>query len=116
MYYKTATQDGYTNEKGEFKYKAGEDIEFILGRVPAKSLITPYTMAGVAVGTDNPKAINIALLLQNLDNDRTDGFLDVSKLKDVSFAGFDLSVLPADIQTKIQDAFTADTFDEYLEN
>ncbi len=68
LYYKTVTQDGYTNEKGEFKYKVGEQIEFILGKdlslgkVPASSLITPYTMADVAVGSNN-KATNIALLL-----------------------------------------------------
>ncbi len=123
LHYETATQNGYTNEKGEFKYKAGEEVEFklgkdlSLGKVTAGGLITPYTMANVAVGTDDNKATNIALLLQNLDNDRSDGFLDVSKLEDVSLKNdFDLSVAPTtmenEISTKLNDsAFT----DKYIE-
>ncbi len=122
LHYKTASQDGYTNEKGEFKYKAGEQVEFILGKdlslgkVAAKSLITPYTMANVPVGTDNNKATNIALLLQNLDYDKSDDIIDVSRLKDFPFVDYNLGVIPSDMQTKIQDKFTADTFDEYLKD
>ena len=73
LHYKTATQDGYTNENGEFKYVAGEIIEFklgtlSLGSVSADGLITPYTLAGdTDISNPSNKAINIALLLQNFD-------------------------------------------------
>ena len=83
--YVTATQNGFTNDKGEFKYKAGETVEFKLGNlslgtVDAGSLITPYTIAGVANGTDNNLSTNIALLLQNLDGNRSNTTtLDISK-------------------------------------
>ncbi len=70
-------------------------------------------MAGVAVGSNNNKATNIALLLQNLDYDRTDDFLDVSRLKDFSFSEFDLNdpsaTMENEISTKLNDsAFTSE--------
>ena len=33
LHYTTATQNGYTNEKGEFKYKDGETCTFTLGNL-----------------------------------------------------------------------------------
>ncbi len=116
LHYKTATQEGYTNEKGEFKYAFGEKVEFILGKdlslgeVKAGGLISPYTMANVAVGTDNKKATNIALLLQNLDNNRSDGeVLDLSNFKEVELQkDFNISAdtdeVVAKLTTKLADA------------
>ena len=50
LHYKTATQDGYTDAKGTFKYKSGEKVEFLLGnlslgKVEAGATISPYTLA-----------------------------------------------------------------------
>ena len=64
--YVTTTQNGFTNDKGEFKYKAGEKVEFklgnlSLGKVEAGGLITPYTIAGVTNGTDNALSTNITV-------------------------------------------------------
>ena len=61
---------GVTGDNGEFKYKTGDMLEFkigktILGRSKAKSIITPYDVAD----NNTTKAINIAYLLQNLDED-----------------------------------------------
>mgnify|MGYP000532401335 CR=1 FL=1 len=107
LHYKTATQEGDTNEAGEFKYLAGETIEFKLGNlslgsVSADSLITPYTLAGdTDISNPSDKAVNIALLLQNFDADRTDGILDVLKLKDIDLSTFSLSDTPATNEGKI---------------
>jgi hypothetical protein len=89
--YKTKTQNSYTNENGEFKYKAGEEIEFFidnlsLGVVSASSLVTPYTLAD---DTDysNPtiKTAAIAILLQNLDYNKSNkDFIDLSKFINLS--------------------------------
>lgn len=114
LHYKTATQEGDTNENGEFKYLVGETIEFKLGNlslgsVNADGLITPYTLAGdTDISNPSDKAVNIALLLQNFDADRTDGILDVLKLKDMDLSTFSLSDTPATnegkISTKLPDA------------
>ena len=107
LHYKTATQEGDTNEAGEFKYLAGETIEFKLGNlslgsVNADGLITPYTLAGdTDISNPSDKAVNIALLLQNFDADRTDGILDVLKLKDIDLSTFSLSDTPATNEGKI---------------
>ncbi len=107
LHYKTATQEGDTNEAGEFKYLAGETIEFKLGNlslgsVSADSLITPYTLAGdTDISNPSDKAVNIALLLQNFDADRTDAILDVLKLKDMDLSTFSLSDTPATNEGKI---------------
>lgn len=107
LHYKTATQEGDTNENGEFKYLVGETIEFKLGNlslgsVNADGLITPYTLAGdTDISNPSDKAVNIALLLQNFDADRTDGILDVLKLKDIDLSTFSLSDTPATNEGKI---------------
>jgi hypothetical protein len=96
LHYRTATQDGYTDAKGTFKYKSGEKVEFLLGnlslgKVEAGAIISPYTLAGVedandTVKDDNNYATNIALLLQNLDFEIDDGdILDLSKFKNHKF-------------------------------
>lgn len=89
LYYETKTQSGLTNEAGEFKYIEGESITFklggsVLGVSKAQEIITPFTLTGVkallrqqeitnAFLSQTPnsyeKAINIATLLQGLDQD-----------------------------------------------
>ncbi|MBE0498778.1 MAG: hypothetical protein IBX43_05990 [Campylobacterales bacterium] len=92
--YATATQNGFTNDKGEFKFVNGEQVEFSLGnlsfgKVAAQSLVTPYTMAGdTDISNPSTKAQNIAMLLQNLDQNRTNvGVLVINAL----FANYDFS-------------------------
>lgn len=89
LYYETKSQSGLTNQLGEFSYIEGEIITFklggsILGMSKAQENITPFTLTGVkalsnqsqitdALLSDTPnsfeKAINIATLLQGLDQD-----------------------------------------------
>ncbi len=88
--YKTKTQNGYTDEKGQFQYKKNEYIAFYLGdlylgRVQAKKLITPYTLGGGSPAAPSTKATNIAILLQNCDNHASSAYIDVEKLKDHRF-------------------------------
>ncbi|TQV61653.1 MAG: S8 family serine peptidase [Sulfurovum sp.] len=106
--YKTATQSGFTNEKGEFTYFEGETIEFqigdlTLGTVKASNIITPYTMAG-DTDIENPssKAINIAMLLQSLDSDRDgDEILDIRSLQNHKFTQIDLTSSTENMTTQI---------------
>ena len=75
LYYETATQSGYTNEKGEFLYNNEELVTFkvgniVLGQTEAKALVTPMDL--VKTGNSevtNPEAKNIAAFLQTLDSD-----------------------------------------------
>lgn len=90
--YVTASQNGDTNANGEFKYVAGEEVEFFLGnlslgKAAAEALMTPYTLSG----SNTQMATNIALLVQNFDNDRTDAILNVLALKDYNLSDFHIS-------------------------
>lgn len=89
LYYETETQSGLTNDLGEFSYIEGESITFrlggsVLGVSKAQTMITPLTLTGVkalqnqreitdAFLSESPnsfeRAINIATLLQGLDQD-----------------------------------------------
>ena len=86
LHYTTATQDGYTDANGSFTYKDGETVEFKLGTLSlgkgkAGAFVTPYTIAD-----NNTTATNIALVLQNLDANRSNTqTLNLSKLKDYNF-------------------------------
>lgn len=106
--YVTATQNGYTDSNGTYKFVVGEQVEFFLGtlslgKVTASTLVTPYTMAGdTNISTPSDKAKNIAMLLQNFDANRSDSaVLDVSKLKDRNFSDVNLSVASSAMETKI---------------
>lgn len=73
MGYRTATQEGVTNNNGEFTYQIGELITFYIGglelpSVVAASIITPLDIANTESLTDN-QLINILRLLQSLDAD-----------------------------------------------
>jgi len=108
LHYTTATQDGFTDANGNFKYKAGETVEFklgtlSLGSVTGGSLITPYTLGDSNTTNPSNKTTNIALLLQNLDSTNdNNSTLDLSKLKGFSFSTIDLTILPATMQTNVQ--------------
>ena len=71
--YRTETQNGVTNSRGEFKYHPGETITFFIGDlefppVLAGERVTPLDMADTDDIT-HPMVINIARLLQTLDKD-----------------------------------------------
>lgn len=89
LFYETESQSGLTNELGEFSYIEGESITFklggsTLGVTVAQEIVTPFTLTGVkalvkqkeitnaflsATPNSFEKAINIATLLQGLDQD-----------------------------------------------
>jgi len=71
--YKTETQSGVTNNHGEFRYVAGENVSFSIGNLDlptakAKGVITPMTLAAHP-SIYHETATNIAMLLQSLDED-----------------------------------------------
>ena len=111
--YKTPTQNGFTDASGQFKYKAGEEVEFTLGNLSlgkgvAGALMTPYT-----ISDNNDTATNIALLLQNFDGNRSNtGVLDLSKLQDFNFTAsdFNLSAQTTDVKGKIDILFADNNF------
>ncbi len=74
--YETETQKGVTNDRGEFKFNRGEDIETIsfsigelkLPTVPTNTVITTLDLAKTT-DTSDPTVVNINRLLQSLDKD-----------------------------------------------
>jgi len=93
LHYQTATQDGYTDAQGHFKYKDGESVEFQLGTLSlgnseAKDVLTPYDITD-----DNNTAINIALVLQNFDaNQSNKDTIDLSNLRNYNFSENDINL------------------------
>ncbi|NVK26100.1 MAG: VCBS repeat-containing protein [Gammaproteobacteria bacterium] len=75
--YKTDTNRGVTNDKGEFLYKPGDSVTFyidelLLPPVEASSVVTPLHIAKATSNDSKEQAIiavNIARLLQSLDTD-----------------------------------------------
>lgn len=71
--YLTASQQGFTNENGEFNFLPGEEVLFSIGNlelppVVAMAVIDPYDI----FATDDiydPSVINLARMLQSLDVD-----------------------------------------------
>jgi len=97
--YRTATQNGDTNSRGEFKYLAGETVTFFIGAlefppVLGAEVVTPLDMAD----TDDVAhhiVINIIRLLQSLDKDLNpgNGITITQAAKDNALAlDFDMSV------------------------
>ena len=124
--YRTATQNGNTNSRGEFRYLAGERVTFFIGdlefpAVLGDSVITPLDMAG----TDNPfepMVINIIRLLQTLDKDSDPSngitITDMAKTNaiaidfDLSIDDFKLSIfLGIDFINAGQDTLVTELFD-----
>lgn len=72
--YSTATRDGVTDAEGTFSYQEGEQVSFsvgglVLGDAPGQDLLTPRELVEGAADTAHPAVINIARLLQTLDDD-----------------------------------------------
>lgn len=108
--YKTPTQNGTTDADGKFKYITGEKVDFWLGNIflgsaQGASVISPYNITD-----NNESAINIALLLQNLDPNRTDDKIDVSSLRDFTF-DFNVSDRNA-LETKLSTLLATPSFQE----
>lgn len=100
--YRTETQNGVTNERGEFNYRPGEMVTFFIGDlefppIPAKALVTPLDMAQ-SLDPASPIAINIARLLQSLDADGNPA------------NGIDLTPVPANFATPLDFALTPEQF------
>ena len=77
LQYSTLTQSGVTNDQGEFKYIAGEEVIFKIdgleiGTVRGASEV-PVTML--------PQYIDVARLLQSLDIDVLEELIDISGIK-----------------------------------
>jgi hypothetical protein len=71
--YQTASQSGTTNEKGEFRYIAGENVTFSVGNVAftavaSNAVITPLDLANTGDIKDQ-RVGNILVFLQSLDAD-----------------------------------------------
>ena len=119
LFYQTATQSGFTDANGTFKYVTGETVEFKLGNLSlgkstASDFITPYT-----ISDNNDTATNIALLLQNFDGNRSNSnTLDLSKLKDYNFttSDFNLNADPRTVQASIETIFADNNFAQYRDD
>jgi hypothetical protein len=83
--YSTQTQSGFTDENGTFKYKAGEKVQFsignfILGETIGQNIVTPLTITGdVLISEISTKSINIARLIQSLDENGLDEKIRIPK-------------------------------------
>jgi len=123
LHYKTATQNGYTNSEGKFKYVEGETIEFylgdlLLGSAKAKKLMTPYTLSG-DTNIQNPsfQTLNIAMLLQNFDANRSNStLLDISRLKEYKFTNIDLTLNNSAMESSINTLLSTASFWRFIDS
>ncbi|WGZ93241.1 MAG: hypothetical protein QJT81_15680 [Candidatus Thiothrix putei] len=90
--YKTPTQSGVTNEKGEFKFIAGETVTFTIDGVELGSTKAETRVLVTAISQGG---IHIAQLLQTLDTDVNPDLIDVSKIKLDASVKNDLTALIA---------------------
>jgi hypothetical protein len=72
--FQTATQSGYTNAAGNFKFIAGETVSFyigdiLLGSVTAKTQLTPIDLVSGAADGSDPQVQNLIRFIQSLDED-----------------------------------------------
>ena len=98
--YRTETQNGVTNLRGEFKYFPGETVTFFIGdlelpSVLADEIVTPLDIAGTS-DVFHHRVVNIIRLLQSLDKDGNpdNGITITDTAKNNAAAlDFDLSVI-----------------------
>jgi len=117
--YSTATQSGFTNAQGQFKYKAGETVTFklgtlTLGKGKAGAFVTPYT-----ISDNNTTATNIAMVLQNFDANRSNiQVLNLSKLKDFNFTADDINITttPSALENKLATLLATGSFQNYVDS
>ena len=107
--YRTETQNGVTNSRGEFKYFPGETVTFFIGdlefpSIPAEQVVTPLDMADTD-DISHPIVINISRLLQSLDKDGNPSngisITDISKQNAV-ILDFDVSVSVFELSTAVR--------------
>jgi len=96
LWYETATMEGYTDSRGTFFYKSGENVSFylgdiLLGQVAGAEKISPFDLVGMEPPVTSAEimtarnrmmesyyasplevVINMAVLLQSLDDDGDD--------------------------------------------
>ena len=89
--YKTATQSGVTNDKGEFKYITGETITLSLDGVALGSGKAQAKLPVTLISTEG----YIAQFLQTMDTDANPDVIDVSKIKLSTAVKTDLAALIA---------------------
>jgi hypothetical protein len=84
--YGSPTQEGITNESGEFRYIPKERVEFSVGSLSLGSVlgdqrVSPVDLFAVSELVDEPNVINIARLLQSLDADGNaqDGAIQITE-------------------------------------
>jgi subtilisin family serine protease len=85
--YSTATQSGFTDINGAYKYKNGETIKFYIGNIyigqtTGQSVITPIDIVNDG-SINDARVLNIARLLQTLDSDNntTNGIALIDAVK-----------------------------------
>ena len=120
--YSTATQSGVTDSSGQFKYISGETVEFklgtlSLGSIAANESINPLDLArDTGLGSVSTKAQNIAMLLQNLDQNRsnTGTIIISSALREHNFSNLDLTsgTLEASMNALLADASISGNIDQ----
>jgi len=94
---------GATDSQGQFSYLAGESVTFFIGDLdfpttPAVEVVTPFDLAGTTDVTD-PTVINIARLLQSLDeNGNPDDGITIPDVAAAVATQIDFSQLPADFE------------------
>lgn len=102
--YRTETQSGVTNARGEFNYLPGETVTFFIGdlvfpAVPAKGIVTPLDMAQT-LDPASPLVMNIARLLQTLDTDGDpSNGITISPAASQAAAPVDFNLTPAQFET-----------------
>ena len=107
--YSTASFSGSTNADGEYLYKEGETVTFRIGdivfpAVTAKGVLTPLDLAG-STDINDPVVINIARLLQTLDEDgNPDNGIVIPELATTAALDFNLGV--ADFAAAVQTALS----------
>ena len=74
LFYSTPTQQGITDENGEFDFLDGETVTFsiggiVLGSGTSKTIMTPVDLVVGAITHTDPEVTNISRLLQTLDDD-----------------------------------------------
>lgn len=105
--YSTAQFSGTTNADGEYLYQDGETVTFRIGdivfpAVTAKGVLTPLDLAG-STDINDPVVINIARLLQTLDEDgNPDNGIVIPELASTAALDFNLPV--ADFAAAVQAA------------
>lgn len=107
--YKTATQSGTTNAKGEYSFLPGESVTFFIGSIQfpptvAKGTVTPLDIAQTT-DINNQVVSNILVLLQSLDEDGnpSNGIMipSVAASRATSAVSFDVSPLAFSANTTV---------------